>query len=98
MLPFIPDPRLLQRVTWRLKQEFPGRILTAEITPEDPNLMNEYGFDAIWVHSGYFGEATRLPTRPEVISQSVLLRSVWHDLSCGMGLMQPVPHLCDFER
>eukprot|EP00878_Enallax_costatus_P013457 GHUV01014072.1.p1 GENE.GHUV01014072.1~~GHUV01014072.1.p1 ORF type:complete len:359 (+),score=43.42 GHUV01014072.1:1072-2148(+) len=44
----------VQRVTWRMKQEHPGKILTAEITPEDPNLMNQYGFDAIWVHSGYF--------------------------------------------
>jgi hypothetical protein len=46
----------VQRVTWRLKESFPGRLLTAEITPEDPNLMKQYGFDAIWVHSGYFGE------------------------------------------
>lgn len=41
-----------QQVTWALKQGYPGRILTAEITPEDPRLMAEYGFDAIWVHSG----------------------------------------------
>eukprot|EP00887_Chlorella_sp_A99_P003655 scaffold7.g3655.t1 len=41
-------------VTWAMRQGYPGRILTAEITPEDPRLMEEYGFDAIWVHSGYF--------------------------------------------
>lgn len=42
----------LQEVTWSLKQTYPDRILTAEITPEDPQLMAQYGFDAIWVHSG----------------------------------------------
>jgi hypothetical protein len=42
----------LQEVTWALKQRYPGRFLSAEITPEDPKLMAEYGFDAIWVHSG----------------------------------------------
>jgi hypothetical protein len=48
-----------QSVTWRLKEAYPGRLLTAEITPEDPNLMKAYGFDAIWVHSGYFGGCPR---------------------------------------
>ena len=54
LLPFHPPPPLplLQEVTWALKQGYPGRILTAEITPEDPHLMAQYGFDAIWVHSG----------------------------------------------
>lgn len=42
----------LQEATWTLRQRYPGRILTAEITPEDPQLMVQYGFDAIWVHSG----------------------------------------------
>jgi hypothetical protein len=41
-----------QEVTWALKQRYPGRFLSAEITPEDPQLMAQYGFDAIWVHSG----------------------------------------------
>lgn len=45
---------MVQEVTWAMRQGYPGRILTAEITPEDPRLMEEYGFDAIWVHSGYF--------------------------------------------
>lgn len=45
---------MVQEITWALKQRYPGRILTAEITPEDPQLMAQYGFDAIWVHSGYF--------------------------------------------
>lgn len=45
---------MVQEITWGLKQRYPGRFLSAEITPEDPRLMAEYGFDAIWVHSGYF--------------------------------------------
>ncbi len=49
----------LQEVTWHLKQYYPGRILTAEITPEDPHLMQQYGFDAIWVHSGEGREGQR---------------------------------------
>jgi hypothetical protein len=46
----------LQEVTWALKQRYPGRFLSAEITPEDPQLMAQYGFDAIWVHSGELGK------------------------------------------
>jgi hypothetical protein len=42
----------VQEITWALKQGYPGRFLSAEITPEDPQLMAQYGFDAIWVHSG----------------------------------------------
>ena len=41
-----------QEVTWALRRDHPAAILTAEITPEDPQLMAAYGFDAIWVHSG----------------------------------------------
>ena len=52
LLPLPPSAICLQEVTWALKQGYPGRILSAEITPEDPQLMAQYGFDAIWVHSG----------------------------------------------
>nr|QKY15164.1 starch branching enzyme (1,4-alpha-glucan branching enzyme II) (SBE2) [Polytomella parva] len=45
---------LVQHLTWTLHQRFPGRILTAEITPEDPRGIKELGFDSLWVHSGYF--------------------------------------------
>lgn len=46
-------------MTWALKSGYPGRFLSAEITPEDPALMQEYGFDAIWVHSGQQGARSR---------------------------------------
>lgn len=45
---------LIQRITWALHDACPGRILTAEITPEDPRGVHELGFDSLWVHSGYF--------------------------------------------
>ncbi len=32
----------------------PGSYLTAEVTPENPKAVHELGFDALWVHSGYF--------------------------------------------
>lgn len=41
-------------MTWALHDQFPGSLLTAEITPEDPRGVHELGFDALWVHSGYF--------------------------------------------
>lgn len=46
-----------QALTWRLRSEFPGRILTAEVTPENPSSITELGFDSVWVHSFYFGAA-----------------------------------------
>ncbi|EFJ45925.1 1,4-alpha-glucan branching enzyme II [Volvox carteri f. nagariensis] len=44
----------IQYLTWSLRQRFPGRILTAEVTPENPQSVHELGFDSVWVHSGYF--------------------------------------------
>ncbi|KIZ02351.1 1,4-alpha-glucan branching enzyme [Monoraphidium neglectum] len=44
----------VQAMTWALRSQYPGRLLTAEITPEDPRGVHELGFDALWVHSGYF--------------------------------------------
>lgn len=37
-----------------LRERFPGRILTAEVTPENPLSVHEGGFDSVWLHSGYF--------------------------------------------
>jgi hypothetical protein len=33
----LPHP-LIQRLTWRIKQTYPGRFLTAEVTPENPQV------------------------------------------------------------
>lgn len=43
---------LLSSLTRRLHASFPGRLLTAEVTPENPTSITELGFDAVWVHSG----------------------------------------------
>eukprot|EP00198_Chlamydomonas_reinhardtii_P005063 XP_001694399.1 predicted protein [Chlamydomonas reinhardtii] len=44
----------IQALTYHLHERFPGRILTAEVTPENPQSVHELGFDSVWVHSGYF--------------------------------------------
>ncbi|KAG2424144.1 hypothetical protein HYH02_015227 [Chlamydomonas schloesseri] len=44
----------IQALTYNLRERFPGRILTAEVTPENPQSVHELGFDSVWVHSGYF--------------------------------------------
>jgi len=44
----------VQRITWTMREKFPGRLLTAEVTPENPQKLHELGFDSLWVHSGYF--------------------------------------------
>lgn len=41
-------------LTWRMHNDYPGRLLTAEVTPENPTSITELGFDSVWVHSGYF--------------------------------------------
>jgi hypothetical protein len=41
----------VQALTWRLHADWPGRILTAEVTPENPTSITELGFDSVWVHS-----------------------------------------------
>jgi len=45
---------MVQELTWRLREQFPGRLLSAEVTPENPMAVQELGFDSVWVHSGYF--------------------------------------------
>ncbi len=39
-----------QAMTWSLHERFPGRILTAEVTPENPQSVHDLGFDSVWVH------------------------------------------------
>jgi len=43
-----------QYLTWNIREAFPGRLLSAEVTPENPQALQELGFDSLWVHSGYF--------------------------------------------
>jgi hypothetical protein len=64
-------------MTWALHDEFPGRLLTAEITPEDPRGVHELGFDALWVHSGYF----------DIIQQHKALGRGHHGEWAGIGGM-----------
>jgi 1,4-alpha-glucan branching enzyme len=45
---------MVKELTWKLREHYPGRILTAEVTPENPMSVRELGFDSVWVHSGYF--------------------------------------------
>lgn len=45
---------LLKNITFRLKEEFPGRFLIAEVVPENPNYLKECGFDSCWIHSSYY--------------------------------------------
>jgi len=46
--------QLLQEMTWEIRQHYPGKFLVAEITPENPAVINEAGFDACWVHAAHF--------------------------------------------
>ncbi|KAG1668585.1 hypothetical protein FOA52_007320 [Chlamydomonas sp. UWO 241] len=45
---------MVKELTTTLRAAYPGRILTAEVTPENPMSVRELGFDSVWVHSGYF--------------------------------------------
>jgi|GEM_PF-3788973 len=45
---------LLQRMTWEIRQRHPGVFLVAEITPENPAVVRDAGFDACWIHSAHF--------------------------------------------
>eukprot|EP00920_Eleutheroschizon_duboscqi_P006915 GHVT01016079.1.p1 GENE.GHVT01016079.1~~GHVT01016079.1.p1 ORF type:complete len:354 (-),score=98.24 GHVT01016079.1:261-1172(-) len=46
--------KFLQELTAGLRAAFPGRILIAEVTPENPKICNDAGFDSCWIHSGYY--------------------------------------------
>jgi len=43
-----------QKLTYKCREKFPGVFLTAEVTPENPHAVHHLGFDALWIHSGYF--------------------------------------------
>jgi len=45
---------LLQEMTYEIKHYYPGKILIAEITPENPAVVTNAGFDACWIHSAHF--------------------------------------------
>ncbi|MEW5816844.1 MAG: alpha-amylase family glycosyl hydrolase [Spirochaetota bacterium] len=45
---------LLQEMTWEIKRYYPGKILVAEITPENPAVINDAGFDSCWIHAAHF--------------------------------------------
>ncbi|OII73272.1 alpha-amylase glycogen brancing enzyme [Cryptosporidium ubiquitum] len=45
---------LLKNITSKLKKEFPGRFLIAEVVPENPKYLKECGFDSCWIHSSYY--------------------------------------------
>ncbi|KAF7456221.1 alpha amylase, catalytic domain-containing protein [Cryptosporidium felis] len=45
---------LLKGITGRLRREFPGKFLVAEVVPENPRYLEECGFDSCWIHSSYY--------------------------------------------
>ena len=53
---------LLQELTRELKTSYPEKVLIAEVTPENPAVVTEAGFDACWVHSAHF-DAVRMMKR-----------------------------------
>ena len=45
---------LLQEITYEIRQYYPGKILIAEITPENPAVVTQAGFDSCWIHAAHF--------------------------------------------
>lgn len=45
---------LLSKMTSKLKREFPGRFMIAEVVPENPSYLRECGFHSCWIHSSYY--------------------------------------------
>lgn len=45
---------LSRRLTWALRQDYPEVFLIAEVTPEDPAVINDAGYDACWIHAAHF--------------------------------------------
>eukprot|EP00743_Colponemidia_sp_Colp-15_P010547 GILK01011628.1.p1 GENE.GILK01011628.1~~GILK01011628.1.p1 ORF type:complete len:599 (-),score=53.26 GILK01011628.1:113-1879(-) len=45
---------LLQYQTFTLRNNFPGKFLVAEITPENPMVVHGAGFDSCWLHATYY--------------------------------------------
>eukprot|EP00929_Paragymnodinium_shiwhaense_P063067 TRINITY_DN31530_c0_g1_i1.p1 TRINITY_DN31530_c0_g1~~TRINITY_DN31530_c0_g1_i1.p1 ORF type:complete len:635 (+),score=153.25 TRINITY_DN31530_c0_g1_i1:65-1906(+) len=46
--------KLLQEMTHELKSNYPNKLLIAEITPENPAVLNDAGFHSCWVHATHF--------------------------------------------
>eukprot|EP01069_Polyplicarium_translucidae_P008171 Polyplicarium_translucidae@DN3193_c0_g1_i3.p1 len=46
--------QFLKDVVGELKRRHPGKILIAEITPENPAICRDVKFDGCWVHSTYY--------------------------------------------
>ncbi|HYA88691.1 MAG TPA: alpha amylase C-terminal domain-containing protein, partial [Nitrospirota bacterium] len=45
---------LLQEMTYDIRQHYPGKIMIAEITPDNSAVVTSAGFDSSWVHSAHF--------------------------------------------
>ena len=45
---------LLQEMTYEMRAHYPGCFLVAEITPENPAVINDAGFDSCWLHAAHF--------------------------------------------
>jgi 1,4-alpha-glucan branching enzyme len=45
---------LLQEMTHEIRHQYPGKFLAAEITPENPAVITDAGFDACWIHAAHF--------------------------------------------
>lgn len=45
---------VLQRITHSMRESFANVLLTASAGTEDPGVLHEHGFDALWCASGWF--------------------------------------------
>ncbi|KAH7649501.1 hypothetical protein FG379_001127 [Cryptosporidium bovis] len=45
---------LLKIITDKLRSKYRNKYFIAEIVPENPNYIKEYGFDSCWIHSSYY--------------------------------------------
>lgn len=45
---------ILREITHDIRRYYPGKLLVAEITPENPAVVSDAGFDACWIHSAHF--------------------------------------------
>lgn len=55
---------LLREMTRAIRQHHPDKFLVAEVTPENPAVVTDAGFDACWIHAAHF-DAVKVMTRPE---------------------------------
>ncbi|MBF0199463.1 MAG: alpha amylase C-terminal domain-containing protein [Planctomycetes bacterium] len=45
---------LLQEMSYEIRSHYPEVYLIAEITPENPAVITDAGFDSCWIHSSHF--------------------------------------------